>query len=83
MIFAPWDDETVVKLVAWQQSRLVHPYTCGGDHSDSVNLIPTVSGWICPDITCDYHQNWAHDFDVDVLDGSMAKMLYGDSCDGR
>ena len=78
MIFAPWDDETVVKLTAWQQSRLVHPYTCGGDHGTSINLVPTNSGWICPDEKCKYKQNWAFEFDIDEIEGSMAKLLFGE-----
>jgi hypothetical protein len=57
MIKAPWTDEQVARLKAWQENNMVHSYTCGND-SKHADLIPTRDGWVCPD--CDYKQDWAH-----------------------
>ena len=61
LIIAPWDDETVARLKAWQEDARWHPYTCPGNrphcHFDR-NLIPTREGWVC---ACgEYKQDWAH-----------------------
>lgn len=58
---APWIAEQVDALNAFQQSGLLHQFTCpghegGGDRT----LVATRRGWICPH--CDYAQDWAHDF---------------------
>lgn len=54
---APWTDEQVAALSAYQTSGGMHPYTCphGGAHPP---LIPTVEGWRCAG--CNYRQDWAH-----------------------
>jgi hypothetical protein len=52
--------EEVRHLNDWQQSGIVHPFTCGRDHDGPRELIATGVGWICP--SCDYRQDWAHDF---------------------
>jgi hypothetical protein len=50
----------VKKLKAWQTSKLVHPFTCGGNRTDAKHLDgegvlePTEDGWRCP--FCDYKQ---------------------------
>ena len=59
-IYAPWTDEQIIALNAWQNSIWVHPFTCINSHTEGRNLIATKDGWICPH--CDYTQNWAHDF---------------------
>lgn len=77
---APWNDEQVTALNAWQESGQFHPFTCGkrdtpghllyaalhlekhGRHVDVGQLVATHDGWVCPVPTCDYTQNWAHDF---------------------
>ena len=53
---APWNDEQIEALEAWQANPQVHPYTCGRDSSHA-SLVPMRGGWRCPD--CDYTQNWA------------------------
>lgn len=58
-IEAPFTDEQVENLNAFQKSNRYHPFTCGGQCSDSV-LVATNAGWICP--RCDYTQCWAHEF---------------------
>lgn len=72
MVKAPWTPEQVENARAWQNSRHVHPYTCGnrdghpmdpeGDHGV---LVPTENGWVCRH--CDYTQNWAHDFTLEPM----------------
>lgn len=68
-VTAPWTDEQVEALWAWQHSAYVHPYTCGNrddnhPHEDEFGdhgvLRPTNDGWTCP--FCDYRQDWAHAF---------------------
>lgn len=61
LVRAPWTDQQVDALNAYQRLGRFHPYTCGNDHLGSNrNLVATVGGWICPH--CDYRQNWAHPF---------------------
>jgi len=65
---APWTEEQVAALERWQASGVVHPFTCvnrgDGKHSNEGGdlgiLTPTPTGWICR--SCDYRQDWAHDF---------------------
>jgi len=72
-IKAPWTQEQVDALNAWQASDYVHPFTCGNRHTpehkiyaqqhgqgDHGILVATPEGWKCP--VCDYVQDWAHDF---------------------
>lgn len=67
LIEAPWDDETVERLNAFQNRPNTHAFTCrnrnDGAHvelrptADLGQLIATPAGWICAD--CDYTQGWA------------------------
>lgn len=66
-IKAPFTEDQVTLLNAYQTNGLFHPFTCcsfnGCDRSDK-KLIATKSGWVCP---CGlYKQKWAHKFMVDV-----------------
>lgn len=61
---APWTEEQIERLAAWQLNPAVHPYTCGNrdDHpmdpeGDYGVLVPTENGWVCRH--CDYTQDWA------------------------
>ena len=63
-VTAPWTQRQLENLVAWQEAEWVHPYTCprrsDGTHRNTRDLgvlVPTITGWICPD--CDYRQEWA------------------------
>jgi hypothetical protein len=56
---APWTDDQVAALNAYQHTGYFHPFTCGNDSTHRV-LVATPTGWICED--CDYRQDWAHAF---------------------
>ena len=58
-VFAPWSQDQVNSLNAFQRSKKVHPYTCGGDGCREV-LVATQGGWVCS--KCEYTQNHATDF---------------------
>ncbi|MFH9765138.1 hypothetical protein ACH4N4_30605 [Streptomyces microflavus] len=65
-IIAPWTSEQVAALEAFQTASGMHPFTCGGDqHSLPLRLVPSHSGWYCPDPACGYRQDWAHAFMAD------------------
>lgn len=59
-IKAPWSHQQVERLNAYQESGLLHPFTCANEHEGDRTLVATVNGWICKH--CDYRQNWAHSF---------------------
>jgi ribosomal protein S27AE len=60
-IKAPFTEDQVASLNAYQKSEFVHPFTCVcGDH---IPLVATKDGWICN--KCAYTQKWAHDFMAD------------------
>lgn len=59
---APFTDDQVTSLNGYQQAGLFHPFTCGNDSSHEL-LVATAAGWQCP--SCDYRQNWAHDWMAD------------------
>ena len=67
-VFTP---EEVESLNAYQQARMYHPFTCGGDRTDDKHLdgegllVATEEGWVCS--YCEYRQDWAHGF---MKDGS-------------
>lgn len=58
---APFTDEQVAILNAYQQRDDVHPYTCEAWHGEPAerrNLVATKDGWRCRH--CTYRQDWAH-----------------------
>ncbi len=66
----PWGRDQVDSLNRYQESGLMHPYTCPNraiDHRETGGdrgvLVATVDGWRCPD--CDYTQDWAHRWSAD------------------
>ena len=63
-IKAPWTDEQVEGLNAFQHSGVLHEFTCGkrDNHKGEGLLRATNDGWVCDE--CDYTQNWAHAFQV-------------------
>lgn len=61
-VFAPWTDDQVASLTAFQISPRWHPFTCGRDGCRRP-LRPTSNGWICD--RCEYAQTWAHEFMTD------------------
>ncbi|MGC5534271.1 hypothetical protein [Streptomyces sp. SR-10] len=62
-ITAPWSSEQVAALEQFQTASGMHPFTCGADqHSLPLRLVPSRSGWHCPNPACGYRQDWAHAF---------------------
>lgn len=59
-IVAPWTTEQVSALNDFQDSGVMHPFTCPRPHTASMELVATPDGWVCPFLSCDYTQNWAH-----------------------
>lgn len=75
MIKAPWTQEQVDGLNAYQAAPWVHPFTCGnkhGDHGDENVLVATPEGWRC--LSCDYTQDWAH---ASMAKGQPPKPRFG------
>jgi len=66
LIHAPWTSEQVAALEQFQTASAMHPFTCGAErHTLAPRLVPSHSGWYCPDRDCDYRQDWAHAFMVE------------------
>lgn len=67
-INVPWSRKQVAALNEFQQSKVMHPFTCGQrdlhPHNEGV-LLATRAGWRCPAYGCRYEQNWAHAFMAD------------------
>lgn len=63
-IHTPWTDEQVAALNAFQRAGAMHPFTCGALHESGQSpvLAATSAGWVCPDVKCEYTQDWAHAF---------------------
>lgn len=64
---APWTQEQVDALNAYQHLGNFHPYTCPYTHDwRSRRLLATVDGWVCVHPHCDYTQDWAHSRAVEL-----------------
>jgi hypothetical protein len=64
-IYAPFSQDQVTALNAFQSNPRNHPFTCDNpvciiEDGTSAPLIVRERGWICP--SCSYTQNWAHKF---------------------
>lgn len=59
IIIAPWTEDQVAAINAWQASGVVHPFTCEADHARQQTLVAERDGWHCPDPDCSYTQDWA------------------------
>lgn len=60
---APWTDDQVASLNAYQKAGPFHPFTYG-EGNEQVDLIATAAGWVA------HHggpvvQKWAHEFMAD------------------
>jgi hypothetical protein len=53
---APWNEEQVNALNAYQRNGRFHPFTCPHAHESDRELIATRDGWICR--RCNYTQTW-------------------------
>lgn len=68
-VTAPFTEEQVRNLNAFQFTMNLHPFTCGtNSRHNGGRLIARTEGWFCPD--CDHTQDWAH---AAMADGSWAK----------
>jgi hypothetical protein len=74
MTTAPWTDDQVSSLNAFQDAGVFHPFTCGGC-SNRDGLVAQNDGWHCPD--CDYSQTWAHYW---TADWSWVSLMVGRAC---
>ncbi len=72
-VLAPFPLADVQLINRWQQSALVHPYTCPV-HPDTV-LHAAQHGLVCTVPECTRRQDWVHSFTVDAafLDGMLGK----------
>jgi hypothetical protein len=57
-ISAPWTDDQIASLNAYQKSGVFHEYTCRNDGCPAF-LMATPAGWVCA-VSCSYTQNWAY-----------------------
>ena len=62
-VVVPFTEDQVESLNKYQVEAMWHPFTCANDHHGSDLLVASVEGWKCP--SCDYTQDWAHDFMAD------------------
>lgn len=62
MIKAPFTADQVKSLNEFQETGMMHPFTCAKCPSD---LIATPDGWKCSTPGCDYTQDWCHEFMAD------------------
>lgn len=60
-VVAPFTPDQVASLNGFQESGVFHPFTCGGEHCRN-DLVAKEDGWHCPASSCEYEQDWAHDF---------------------
>ncbi len=66
LVKAPWTADQVASLNEYQESGVMHPFTCGGRTLDGEEhvLRATEEGWVCD--KCPgwklkaYHQDWCH-----------------------
>jgi hypothetical protein len=61
-IQAPFTDDQVASLNAYQGAGAFHPFTCGTESCRGA-LLATRDGWRCP--RCDYRQPWAWEWMAD------------------
>lgn len=71
-IEAPWTDEQVRSLNAYQNVGTFHPFTCGNHRGYSPSLVATNRCWQCPE--CSYVQGWCWRF---MADWSWARSSKG------
>jgi hypothetical protein len=69
-LHAPWTEDQVRSLNAYQACLCWHPFTCGQREADGTPhvLEATTEGWYCPKCKANnkcYVQNWCHDFMAD------------------
>ena len=78
-LHAPWTEQQVAALNAFQRSGVMRPFTCEMPHRLHQTLIAEPDGWHCPDEQCDYRQTWAHAFMAEPLDGLVVWSRRGEA----
>lgn len=77
IIKAPFTDEQVKNLNDYQESGIMHEFTCGNQNhpmGQARCLVATKDGWVCPG--CNYTQDWAHDWMADPsIRASVLKII--------
>ena len=59
-VYAPWTDDQVKSLNAYQTEGIGHDFTCGNTrHKKSFSLFAMNDGWHCMSPKCQYTQQWA------------------------
>lgn len=61
MIKAPFTDDQVESINAYQKAGVMHPFTCGSGCGP--DLVASVAALACP--ACGYRQDWVHGFMAD------------------
>jgi hypothetical protein len=71
-VFVPFTPDQVASLNAYQESELVHPYTCGSPDCPALNwgdeslpMAADTGGLHCIEPGCRYVQSWVHDWAAD------------------
>lgn len=64
VIEAPFTDEQVKSIDAFQKNKYMPKFTCGNDSCNHVALTVTKDGFSCPQCY-NWSQNWCHDFMAD------------------
>jgi hypothetical protein len=70
ILAAPWNEDQVSSLNAYQACGWHHPFTCGEREPDGTHhvLVATSDGWQCPRCMArgeGYFQTWCHVFMAD------------------
>jgi hypothetical protein len=60
MRYAPFTEQEVDRINAFQRCDRVHPFTCGNSACKSRELVATRDGMDCP--VCGSRQRWVHEF---------------------
>jgi len=70
LLRAPFTDEQVSELNAYQDSAVFHPFTCNNSECRAI-LVAVRDGWVCPNEQAAMNdspavqQTWAHRFMAD------------------
>jgi len=63
--YAPWTEDEVKSLNAFQESGFVHPFTCNKESGFKHDLTATRDGWVCNECGTMVQQDWAHTWMAD------------------
>lgn len=75
-IIAPWTDDQVTSLNAFQADGRMHEFTCNWGHHCLVrSLTATKDGWVCKG--CPYKQAWAYDWMCNWEWKGMLEKIHG------